>query len=77
MSEFKDKIPAAGGKVEFLCDDATGGITSHVSCVSFTALYQAGGRPSISKDASGWPTLSALSAERVGLFFASWVPHPL
>ncbi len=40
MSEFKDKIPAAGGKVEFLCDDATGGITSHVSCVSFTALYQ-------------------------------------
>ncbi len=40
MSEFKDKIPAAGGKVEFLCDEATGGITSHVSCVSFTALYQ-------------------------------------
>src|SRR6266851_5633300 len=27
--------------------------------------------PSIHKDGSGWPELSAVSAERVGLFFAS------
>ncbi len=40
MSEFKDKIPAAGGKVEFLYDDATGGIATQVSGVGFAALYQ-------------------------------------
>ncbi|MGH9743236.1 MAG: hypothetical protein ACRD51_12910 [Candidatus Acidiferrum sp.] len=40
MSEFKDKIPVAGGKVEFLYDEATGGITTRVSSLGFSALYQ-------------------------------------
>ena len=31
-------------------------------------LFWAGGRPSIGKNASGWPTLSGLIYERVGSF---------
>jgi len=31
MSEFKDKIPAAGGNVEFLYDPAHGGIATRIS----------------------------------------------
>jgi hypothetical protein len=40
MGEFKDKIPAAGGKVEFLYDPASGGIATKVSGTGFIALYQ-------------------------------------
>jgi len=39
MSEFKDKIPAAGGKVEFLYDPASGRIDSQISGTGFIALY--------------------------------------
>jgi hypothetical protein len=38
MSEYKDKIPAAGGKVEFLYDPARG-IASEISGTGFIALY--------------------------------------
>lgn len=39
MSEFKDKIPAAGGKVEFLYDPTSGGISTQISGSGFMALY--------------------------------------
>ncbi len=39
MSEFKDKIPAAGGKVEFLYDPTSGGISTQISGTGFMALY--------------------------------------
>jgi hypothetical protein len=38
MSEFKDKIPAAGGKVEYLYDPAHG-IASRISGFDFQATY--------------------------------------
>jgi len=38
MTEFKDKIPAAGGKVEFLYDPARG-IASQISGSGFIAMY--------------------------------------
>src|SRR5208282_3075531 len=40
MTEFRDKIPAASGKVEFLYDEATGGIATQVSGIGFSTLYQ-------------------------------------
>lgn len=39
MSEFKDKIPAAGGKVEFLYDPVGGGIAAQISGSGFWATY--------------------------------------
>ncbi len=39
MSEFKDKIPAAGGKVEFLYDSATGRIANRISGSAPRAMY--------------------------------------
>jgi hypothetical protein len=38
--EFKDKIPAAGATVEFLYDDASGGISIRISGTGFRAMYQ-------------------------------------
>jgi hypothetical protein len=39
MTEFKDKIPAAGGKVEFLYDPISGGISTQISGSGFMAVY--------------------------------------
>ena len=39
MSEFKDKIPAAGGKIDFLYDPATGRIATQISGTGFFAMY--------------------------------------
>ena len=39
MSEFKDKIPAAGGKIDFLYDAATGRISTQISGTGFWAMY--------------------------------------
>jgi hypothetical protein len=39
MSEFKDKIPAAGGEVEFLYNPANGAIATRISGVGFRAMY--------------------------------------
>ncbi|HET9743054.1 MAG TPA: hypothetical protein VFQ00_09915 [Terriglobales bacterium] len=39
MTQFKDKIPAAGGKVEFLHDTATGRLASRISGTGFRAMY--------------------------------------
>lgn len=39
MTEFKDKIPAAGATVEFLYDAATGGISNRISGPGFHAMY--------------------------------------
>ena len=38
MAEFKDPIPAAGGKIEFLCD-GQGHIASRISGSGFRAMY--------------------------------------
>ena len=40
MTEFKDKIPAAGAKVEFLYDAASGAISNQISGTGFMAFYQ-------------------------------------
>jgi hypothetical protein len=40
MSKFKDKIRAAGGKVEFFYDPSNGGIATQISGFGFIALYQ-------------------------------------
>lgn len=40
MTKYKDKIPAAGGKVEFLYDEATGNMSVQVSGTIFMAVYQ-------------------------------------
>lgn len=40
MTEFKDKIPAAGAKIEFLFDPASGGISNQISGTAFMAFYQ-------------------------------------
>jgi len=40
MSKFKDKIRAAGGKVEFFYDPTNGGIASQISGFGLIALYQ-------------------------------------
>jgi hypothetical protein len=40
MTEFKDKIPAAGAKIEFLFDAASGGISNQISGIGFMAFYQ-------------------------------------
>jgi len=40
MSKFKDKIRAAGGKIEFLYDAATGSIGAQISGFGFMAMYQ-------------------------------------
>src|SRR5215472_10121103 len=61
MSEFKDKIPAAGGKIEFLYDEASGGIATQVSGTGFIALYQV----AISVD--GKRLLSTVPATGVGV----------
>jgi hypothetical protein len=61
MSEFKDKIPAAGGKVEFLYDQASGGIATQVSGTGFIALYQV----AISMD--GRRLLSTVPATGIGV----------
>jgi hypothetical protein len=61
MSEFKDKIPAAGGKVEFLYDQASGGIANQVSGTGFIALYQV----AISMD--GRQLLSTVPATGMGV----------
>jgi hypothetical protein len=61
MSEFKDKIPAAGGKVEFLYDLASGGIATQVSGTGFIALYQV----AISMD--GRRLLSTVPATGIGV----------
>jgi hypothetical protein len=60
MSEFKDKIPAAGGKIEFLYDQA-GGIATQVSGTGFIALYQV----AISMD--GRRLLSTVPATGIGV----------
>jgi hypothetical protein len=39
MSEFKDKIPAAGATVEFIYDAARGGIANRISGTGFRAMY--------------------------------------
>src|SRR5438477_76060 len=39
MPEFKDKIPAAGGKVEYLYDHQRG-IAAQISGTGFRAIYQ-------------------------------------
>ena len=39
MSQFKDKIPAAGGEIKFLYDAKTGGIASQISGTGFMAMY--------------------------------------
>lgn len=39
MSEFKDQIPAAGGKIDFLYDSATGLISTRISGTGFFAMY--------------------------------------
>jgi hypothetical protein len=39
MSEFKDKIPAAGGKIDFLYDPTTGRIATQISGTGFFAMY--------------------------------------
>jgi hypothetical protein len=61
MSEFRDKIPAAGGKVEFLYDQASGAIATQVSGTGFMALYQV----AISMD--GKRLLSAVPATGIGV----------
>ena len=40
MEKFKDKIRAAGGKVEFFYNAANGGIVSQISGYGFIAFYQ-------------------------------------
>jgi hypothetical protein len=40
MTQFKDKIPAAGAKIEFLYDAASGGIANQISGTGFMAFYQ-------------------------------------
>lgn len=40
MSEFKDTIPAASGKVEFLYNPDNGGIATKISGFGFMAIYQ-------------------------------------
>jgi hypothetical protein len=40
MTEFKDKIPAAGAKIEFLYDAASGGVANQISGAGFMAFYQ-------------------------------------
>jgi hypothetical protein len=40
MTAFKDKIPAATGRVEFLYDEATGTISTQITDVGFSVLYQ-------------------------------------
>lgn len=61
MSEFKEKIPAAGGKVEFLYDEASGGIAAQVSGTGIIALYQV----AISMD--GRRMLSTVPATGIGV----------
>jgi len=39
MSEFKDKIPAAGGKVEFIYDPSSGRLAIQITGTGFLALY--------------------------------------
>lgn len=39
MSQFKDKIPAAGGEIKFLYNAKTGGIASQISGTGFMAMY--------------------------------------
>jgi len=60
MSKFKDKIPAAAGKVEFLCDPKTGGIATQISGVGFMAMYLV----AVSMD--GRHLLSTVSATGIG-----------
>jgi hypothetical protein len=40
VSEFKDKIPGAVGKVEFLYDPARGGVYTQISSIGCGPLYQ-------------------------------------
>jgi hypothetical protein len=40
MAQFKDKIPAAGGKIEYLYDSARNGIASQISGFDIFAIYQ-------------------------------------
>jgi hypothetical protein len=40
MSKFKDKIRAAGGKIEFFYNPANGGIATQISGFGFIAVYQ-------------------------------------
>jgi hypothetical protein len=61
MSEFKDKIPAAGGRVEFLYDPESEGIATQVSGTGFIALYQI----AISMD--GRRLLSTVPATGIGV----------
>ena len=61
MSEFKEKIPAAGGKVEFLYDEASGGIAAQVSGTGIITLYQV----AISMD--GRRMLSTVPATGIGV----------
>jgi hypothetical protein len=67
-SEFKDKIPAAGGKVEFLYDEGSGGIAAQISGTGFMALYQV----AISMD--GRRLLSTVPATGIGV--TSVYPRP-
>lgn len=39
MTQFKDKIPAAGAKVEFLLHPATGAISTRISGLGFRSMY--------------------------------------
>lgn len=39
MAEFKDKLPAARGKVDFFYDAAHGGVATQISGLGFMALY--------------------------------------
>jgi len=39
MSEYKDKIPAAGAIVEFLYDAATGSVSNRISGPGFRSMY--------------------------------------
>jgi hypothetical protein len=60
MSEFKDKIPAAGGTVEFLFDPATGRLATQISGFSPRAMYIV----AVSMD--GRALLSTVSAGGIG-----------
>ena len=59
MSDFKDKIPAAGGKVEYLYDPARG-IATQISGFGFRALYI------VAVSTDGRRVLSTVSAGGIG-----------
>src|ERR1035438_6059664 len=59
MPEFKDKIPAAGGKVEYLYDPQRG-IAARISGTGFRAIYQ------VALSVDGRDLLATVSAGGIG-----------